>query len=67
MIIKVNGMGRVHLLSKDANEFSGLLRTYSRTTKHICYYDGSQDCEYYERRLLAKIEVPVVKVIKRCN
>lgn len=67
MRIEVNGMGRVHLLSKEASEFLGLLRVYVRTTKHICYYDGSQDCEYYERRLLAKIEVPVVKVIKRCN
>lgn len=67
MIVKVNGMGRIHLLSKEANEFLGLLRVYVRTTKHICFYDGSEGCEHYEKRLLSKIEVPVVKTIKRCK
>lgn len=65
MRIEVNGMGRVHLLSKEASEFLGLLRVYVRTTKHIVYYDGSGGCEHYEKRLLSKIEVPVVKAIKR--
>jgi hypothetical protein len=65
MIIKVNGMGRVHLLSKEANEFLGLLRVYVRTTKHIGYYDGSKGCEHYEKRLIEKTKVSVVKAIKR--
>ncbi len=65
MRIKVNGMSRIHLLSKEANEFSELLRVYVRTTKHSYYYDGSEGREHYERCLVERIEVPVVKVIKR--
>ena len=57
--------GRVHLLSNENSRFSGFLRSYVRTTKHIGYYDGSEGCEHYEKRLLLKTEVSVVKAIKR--
>lgn len=64
MLLRINHASYVHLLSKDANEFSGLLKVLAGTQTHRSFYDGSITGYYYDKQIMAS-KYSITDLIKR--
>lgn len=64
MLLRINHASYVHLLSKDANEFSGLLKVLARAQTHQSFLDGSVKGYYYDKQKITSLH-SITDLIKR--